>query len=86
MDADCSQCGRKVIDNDIDICFWLGRVRRGIQEYTCAFCELGLEPNSEEAIVRLGRYGGVYPRVESILEYASYMRAEDKIKNIPSLL
>jgi len=57
-DRYCSKCGRKVIENGIDISFWL-RGEKG--KYTCVFCKLKIEPNSNEAISKLGRQGAAYP-------------------------
>ena len=58
MDTYCSKCGKKVIEDGVDISWWTKDERT--QEYTCTFCELEVEPNSKEAICILGP-GGRYP-------------------------
>lgn len=57
MNIYCSTCKRKVIENGNDLSCWVHYKDEHADKYTCAFCLLGIEPNTTEAIVILGRYG-----------------------------
>lgn len=64
VSAKCSKCSAPVIEDGCDVGLWRAedyQLDNGTWErtYTCAFCDLGVEPGSLEAKVILGPYYNV---------------------------
>ena len=66
MEVKCSGCGRAVIQNGVDISYWVCSENEGIEVFTCVFCLSGVEPGSLESISLYGLDGGNYPNIEEV--------------------
>ena len=58
----CQKCNRTITDDvGATICLFICDRISGCLEFTCVFCNDGVEPGSEKAVLTYGAHFGNYP-------------------------